>query len=85
MIHRIISWVCDVYLLGRIALAVASWAQHPVAYAIRRGIDPFYEPFLKPIRDRLRAFQAGNAQIDFSPLVLFIAVIVLREIVLGIL
>lgn len=85
MITRLIALIFDLYLLGLIVLAVASWAQHPTAYAIRRGLASFYEPFLKPIRERLRTFQAGNAQIDFSPLVLFVAIIVVREIVLQLL
>ncbi|HNR31151.1 MAG TPA: YggT family protein [Candidatus Hydrogenedentes bacterium] len=85
MITRIFVLACDIYLLGLIVLAVASWVQHPTAYAVCRALNPFYEPFLRPIRERLRAFQAGGMQIDLSPVVLFIAVIVVRELVVGLL
>lgn len=86
---NLIVWPVDLlfnlYLLGLIVMVVASWAQHPVAYGIRRRLEPFYDPFLKPIRGLLRPFQAGTTPIDFSPLALFIGVLIVRELVVSLL
>ena len=83
IIVRMVDVAFDVYLLGLIVMAVASWAQHPIAYTIRRRLEPFYEPFLNPMRRWLRTLQAGSVQIDFSPMLLFIVTLVVREMVVS--
>lgn len=86
---NVLIWMVDVifnvYLLGLIVMVVASWAQHTIAFNIRQRLEPFYEPFLKPIRELLRPLQAGMTQIDFSPLALFIGVLIVRELVVSLL
>lgn len=85
MLARLIKTLFDLYLLGLIVHAVASWAQHPAAYRIRAFLAPYYEPFLKPIQNLLRSLNLGGGQVDFSPFVLALLIIVVRNLVVGIL
>jgi uncharacterized protein YggT (Ycf19 family) len=85
MLARVIEILFDLYLLGLIAYAVASWAQHSTAYRVRAFLAPYYEPFLKPMQQLLRSLNLGGAQVDFSPFVFALLIIVVRNLVVGIL
>lgn len=84
MLLRLISTIFDIYLLGLIVYAIASWADHPTAYRIRRALEPFYLPFLAPLQRMLRSMQGGSAAIDFSPMLLAILIIIVRGVVVQI-
>jgi uncharacterized protein YggT (Ycf19 family) len=81
MLVRVVSTLFDLYLLGLIVYAIASWAEHPVAFRIRAALAPFYRPFLDPIQRMMRSLQGGPGAVDFSPLILGILIVVVRGLV----
>ena len=78
---RIVTWVFDIYALGLLIYAVLSWVDSPQALRLRRGLEPFYAPFLLPLRRALHTVRLGTARVDFSPVVLFIALVLVRNVV----
>jgi len=85
LVVRIVNVVFDVYLFGLIVFVVSSWITHPFALDVRRRLEPFYEPLLMPIRNALGSLQTGYARIDFSPIVLFFVLTLVRNLLLRIL
>lgn len=85
MIARIVNVLFDVYILGLIVFAIASWIQHPQAFKVREYLRRFYEPVLAPIRNLLGTLNLGGVGVDFSPLVLMIALALLRQLVISLL
>lgn len=85
MLLRLTGTFFDIYLLGLIVYAIASWAEHPMAYRIRASLTPFYRPFLSPLQRMLHSLQGGAGAVDFSPLLLGFLIIVVRGVVLEVL
>jgi uncharacterized protein YggT (Ycf19 family) len=81
----IVHFVFNIYIIGLIVYAISSWVQHPAAFQIRHALEQFYAPFLDPIRAFLRSLNVGGVGIDFSPMVLILIAIVLREVVISLL
>jgi len=74
-----------VLLLGRVIL---SWVRLPSYHPVHRRIGPFLyavtEPLLKPIRRLLDRYQARSG-VDFSPLVAWVLLEVVRMVILRLL
>ena len=85
LVLRIVNVVFDVYLLGLLVFVFSSWIRHPFALDVRRRLEPFFEPLLKPIRNILGSYQMGRAQLDISPIILFFVLALVRNLVLRIL
>ncbi|HDP90284.1 MAG TPA: YggT family protein [Thioalkalivibrio sp.] len=83
----IVYQLFNVYLIGLIVYAVASWIQHPQARALHDWLGRFYEPVLAPIRQILhpKRFGESRAAFDFAPLVLFLVVVLVRNVLVGVL
>ena len=69
----------DAYTLVIFGAVIASWLQLPPSHPIANLLRVVTEPLLAPIRQRLPAMGG----IDFSPLVLLIAVRLVRGIFLS--
>ena len=69
----------DIYTLVIFGAVIASWVQLPPSHPIANMLRALTEPALGPIRQRLPA--VGG--IDFSPLVLLIAVRLVRGVLLS--
>ena len=85
LVLRIVNVVFDVYLLGLLVFVFSSWIRHPLALDVRRRLEPFFEPLLKPIRNIVSPYQTGRAQLDVSPIILFFVLALVRNLVLRIL
>ena len=81
MLLHLVDALFNIYLLGLIVYAVSTWIDHPIAFRLRAFLIPFYRPFLEPIQRMLRSFQGDVAGIDFSPLILGILIVLVRQLV----
>ena len=69
----------DIYTLVILGAVIASWLQLPPSHPIANTLKVLTEPLLAPIRQRLPAMGG----IDFSPLVLLLAVRLVRGVFLS--
>lgn len=69
LIHVIMSWLINFNVLN---------LRQPLVYQIWDGLNRLLEPIYRPIRNLLP--QTGG--LDLAPLVLFIGIIILRDILL---
>ena len=69
----------DIYTLVILGAVIASWLQLPPSHPIANMLRALTEPVLAPIRQRLPAMGG----IDFSPLVLLVAVRLVRGLFLS--
>ena len=69
----------DIYTLVIFGAVIASWVQLPPSHPIANMLRAATEPLLAPIRQALPAMGG----LDFSPLVLFIAVRLVRRVLLA--
>ncbi len=79
----LIAQLLDLYALGLLAYVILSWVQNPTAARIRDGLGRFYVPLLNPLRSVLKPIALGGTALDLSPIVLFLAITVLRRILLS--
>lgn len=79
----LLAQLLDLYALGLLVYVILSWFDHPTAARIRNGLGRLYLPLLTPLRSALRPVVFGGAAIDLSPLVLLLAIFILRRILLG--
>ncbi len=78
-----LNWIINIYLGALIVYALCSWFPgNMTAYRLRMGLDPFFAPVLDPIRRMLASAQGGRMQIDFSPMILFLLIGLLRQLLL---
>jgi len=73
---RILDLVLNVYVWVLVARAVVSWVNADPYNQIVRFLIAVTEPVLGPIRSRLPLNMGG---IDFSPMLVFVAIIFLRS------
>lgn len=84
--YTFFTFVFSVLLFLLFAYIVLSWlvalnvvnTQNRFVYTVGQGLHQFFEPMLQPIRRFLPAFSG----LDLSPLVLLIAIYVLRALIL---
>lgn len=79
----LVNLLFTIYAYGLIAYAVLSWIQHPQALLVRRWLDRFYAPLLDPLRKAMGSMQTGGAQIDFSPMILLVVVVLVQRVVVS--
>jgi len=79
----ILLYILDAYRVVLIIYIILSWIQHPQTQWAREQMAPLFEPFLEPIRRMMGTVGVGGAQIDFSPILLFIAIEILRRVLIG--
>lgn len=85
VLAAIIHYAFAIYQLGLVAYIVCSWIDHPTAASIRYQLARWYEPILTPIRSVLPAVRIGYTEVDLSPILLFIGLAVLRNLLLSLL
>ncbi|MDF7801445.1 YggT family protein [Pontiellaceae bacterium B1224] len=83
-IARILEFAFSLYEFGLLAYVLCSWIMHPAACAIRQWLAPAYELVLVPIRRWIPAPRLGGTAIDLSPIFLFIALGLVRRLVIAI-
>jgi YggT family protein len=83
MVARLIYFVFNLYELGLIVYIICTWIAHPGAANIRRRLAGLYEPLLVPIRRVVPMIRLGYSMLDLSPIILFLAVAVLRSLLMG--
>jgi uncharacterized protein YggT (Ycf19 family) len=81
---KLIDLAFSIVETGLLIYILSSWILHPISIRIRTRLAPLYEPLLAPIRRWIIAPCFGRLTIDLSPLVLLIALGILRQIVLTI-
>lgn len=81
----LVRMLFSVYLLGLLTLVLAGWIQHPVSDRIKHFLNPFYSPFLTALSKHFRPVPMGSVNVDITPWLLFVLVMVVRELVTWIL
>ena len=70
-----------IYIFVVFARIILEWIQvpsdHPVG-AVRNALAAVVDPLLRPIRGLIRPVRIGAGALDFSPLILIIAISLLR-------
>jgi len=82
-IIRIISFALNVYYVLLLIRVIFSWLNirrpHPILMKIHAVAYAATEPLLRPIRNFLAKYQQGMS-IDFSPLILWLLIDVVRRL-----
>ncbi len=85
MIYQIINWIFNIIIILIFARFVISWVRpdpyHPTWGKVVQVVYQLTEPLLAPIRRLLPA----TGMIDWSPMVLLLAIWVLRSVLFSIL
>jgi len=79
----IIYLLFNIYAIGLLVYIVCSWVTHPQATIIEQWLQKWYEPLLKPIRSIVPSVNIGTNSVDLSPALLFLAIILLRPLVVS--
>jgi uncharacterized protein YggT (Ycf19 family) len=82
VIASVISWVLAAYAVGLLVYVVLAWAEGPRARRARDLLGKLYLPVLGLLRRWFPPAPVAGAAADFTPLVLFLAVVIIREIIL---
>ena len=82
---RTIHMVFGLYSLGLIVYIILGYVVAPWAPRIRTLLEKFYLPLLDPIRTHIKPINIGNALVDISPMILLVALILLRSLLLSLL
>ena len=87
-ISSLVSIVFQAYYLFILARVILSWLRLPPRGILVERVGPVVylltEPLLRPIRRALRRYQ-GQVPVDFSPMVLIIALSILESVTMRIL
>lgn len=87
LIFRVIIHLLNVYVWILIARAIFSWIPlrpgNPLMRTVIPALYSLTEPVLMPVRNWLRPYQ-GNSPVDFSILVVFLAINVLQQLLMRI-
>ena len=77
-VGKLLHIALTLFELGLLAYALCSWVAHSAARTLRARLQPIYEPFLIPIRRAVPSLRTQAGYVDLSPLILFVAVWVIR-------
>jgi uncharacterized protein YggT (Ycf19 family) len=80
LLFNLLNFALGLYELGLFVFILSSWIQHPMSFNIRHRLARAYEPVLIPIRRWIPAPRFGGMAIDLSPIVLLIALGLVRRI-----
>jgi len=61
-------------------ILAAGWRPQGPAYRVVDGLHRITEPIFRPVRGLLPMVRAGGMGIDFSPIIVFIVIIVLQQV-----
>src|SRR2546428_6859179 len=79
---RLLDLALTVYLFIIIARALISWVSPDPYNPLVRFLHRVTEPVLRPVRERLGAFQIG---LDFSPMIVILVLYFLKEFLVPVL
>ena len=81
----LICLLLQLYYVVLIVRIVFSWVPSPPAplLPIARAAAALTDPLLVPLRRMIPAARVGAGAIDFSPIVLFLAIILLQGLICG--
>ena len=82
---QLVYSLLNLYSLGLLVYVLLPLVQHQGAQRCRRWLARFYDPFLRPIQRAVSPIRLGRARVDISPGILFIAVALLRRLIVGLL
>lgn len=86
MVYRLISLIFFIIELAILIRAFLSWLPVPKEHKLIDLLYQVTEPILAPIRNLLQRSSFGrNMMFDFSPIIAFLLIGLLRNIVLGLL
>lgn len=79
---KIPYYILSFYALGLMVYVIASWANDPRAIRLCQFLEQFYLPFLTPLRQKIRPINMGGLMLDIAPIVLFVAIVVVQNLIL---
>ncbi len=82
---RLIYTLFNIYALGLVVYSLLSWVRGPGPERARRGLGPFYLPFLEGLRRAIGPVHVGPRMIDLSPALLLVAILLLRDLIVHLL
>lgn len=86
LLAQLIHTAIGVYSLGLVLYVVLSWANAPQVTAFRLWLGRYYVPVLGQISKRIKPITLNpGTTIDLSPVILFIALYLLKGIVVSML
>ncbi len=78
-----IAQLLDLYALGLLIYIILSWIQNPSTAKVSNWLGQFYLPLLRPLQSMIKPVNLGGARLDLSPLLLFIAIALVRRLLLA--
>lgn len=82
---QIIHLAFNIYILGLFVYVVSTYIQHAKSRKVETYLKPYYVPVLDLFRKWIKPIKIGRTNVDFTPVVLFFVVVVLRKLVIVIL
>ena len=83
LLARVVYLILNVYALGLIVCTICTWIPHSKSVPLASWLRQWYEPFLEPIRSFIKPIKGGSTSIDFSPAILLIAIMLIRQILVA--
>lgn len=86
IISELVARIFDIYWLLLLARIILSWIpmpSNPILNQVSQFIHDITEPYLNIFRRLLPMARFGGMGIDFSPIIGFIVLSLLREVVVG--
>jgi uncharacterized protein YggT (Ycf19 family) len=77
----LIGLAITIYADGLIIYVILSWIRNPQVDKIRALLGKFYEPLLLPLRAFIKPIGAGGGQLDITPIILLLGLILLRRLI----
>jgi uncharacterized protein YggT (Ycf19 family) len=81
----IIRLVFNVYAIGLLVLIILNFAHWPPGKLYAGKLEPFYNPFLTPLKDLQRKTFLRDVKFDLSPFLLLAGVFLVRQLVVHLL
>lgn len=85
IVARLIHSIFGIYIFGLLVYSLLSWLRTPETRKLSDWLERFYEPALRPLRQRIKPILIGGNMVDLSTLVLLAALWMIRSLIISLL
>lgn len=85
MLARLIHLLFGAYTMGLVVYTLLGWVRSPETARLSKWLGRYYEPLLKPIQQKIKPINLGGTFIDFSPMILIVALMLTRTLIINLL